>query len=70
MEMNTYALLGIAIMNAITAYMAYRTKQQADTIEKATNSMKDALVATTARASLAEGKEQGRIEEVARTASP
>jgi hypothetical protein len=68
---NIIALTLIAVMNAITAFLAYRTHMvsqstRADVakIEVATNSMKDALVEATGKAShaegLAEGMKQGR----------
>ena len=65
-------LVGIAaIINALAiaynVWQTWRVKQNVEIIEKATNSMKDALVAATAKASLAEGTaaglEQGRNEE-------
>ena len=59
-------LLLIAVFQAITAFLAWRTHSAAkDTqtdvaiIEKATNSMKDRLVEATGKASRAEGKEEG-----------
>lgn len=62
-------LLGIAMLNAFTAVMAYlarrdakETKVLAKQVEVATNSMKDALVRTTGEAAHAAGKEEGRIE--------
>jgi hypothetical protein len=58
-SIDTVILLIVAAMNA---YTAWRTRQ----VEKNTNSMKDALVSSTAKASLAEGHaaglEQGRDE--------
>lgn len=44
--------------------------QNVEKIELATNSMKDALVASTAKASEMEGAERGRAEEVARRVPP
>jgi uncharacterized protein YpmB len=52
LDVNTIVLLIVAVMNAITLYFTRRT-------EKNTNSMKDALVASTAKASLAEGEAKG-----------
>lgn len=54
-HIETLALLTIAALNAYTAWLAYRTKQDMHKVEIATNSMKDALVASTAKASHAEG---------------
>jgi hypothetical protein len=69
MDGNTIALVTIAALNALTAFFAYRTHQTSiDTnknvkiVEKATNSMKDALVASTAKASHAEGELKGRSD--------
>lgn len=70
-DANTLALVLIAVMNAFTAFMAYRTHVAAVTtqtnvakVEIATNSMKDALVKATGEAShaagMAEGIAQGR----------
>ena len=66
---NTMALLGIAAFNALTAFLAWQThktslKQGVDIamLEKNTNSIKDALVASTAKASRAEGVTAGRLE--------
>lgn len=55
-ELNTIVMLLVAVLNGITLYFTRRT-------EKNTNSMKDALVASTAKASLQEGREQGRDEQ-------
>lgn len=65
MEIDTIALLFIAVLNAFTGYLAWRTRSDVRVIEKATNSMKDALVAATDVAARAEGKEEGRLEGVA-----
>ncbi len=62
-------LLGIAILNCITAFLAWRTHQLTKQVELATNSMKDALVLSTDKAARAEGWEAGRSEEVARIKS-
>lgn len=61
-------LLGIAIMNAITAWLAYRTHKLTKQVEIATNSMKDALVKATGEASHAAGREEARAEGEARAA--
>ena len=58
-SLDTLIWLLIAVMQLYNTYLVHRT-------EKNTNSMKDALVASTAKASLAEGHaaglEQGRDE--------
>jgi hypothetical protein len=72
-------ITGIGLMltgcsSAFNCWISWRNGKKADAIvsnvqviEKATNSMKDALVAATAKASLAEGHaeglQQGRAEE-------
>ncbi len=72
-DMNTAMLLGIAIFNCLTAFLSMRNhnaiKKVANdvkTVELATNSMKDQLVAATDKASRAEGMaiglQQGRDE--------
>jgi hypothetical protein len=66
---NTVALVAIAVLNAFTAFLAYRThltsvetNKNVAIVEKANNSMKDALVASTAKASMAEGELKGRAD--------
>lgn len=54
-EPNTMVLLVVAVMNAATLYYSHRT-------EKNTNSMKDALVKSTAEASHLAGREEARLE--------
>ena len=61
-------LFGIAILNCITAYFAWRTHSLTKQVEVATNSMKDALVKATGEASFKSGKEEGRIEGEAKAA--
>ena len=51
-DWNTLGLVLVALINFYGAYMARKT-------EKNTNSMKDALVAATAKASRAEGVVEG-----------
>jgi hypothetical protein len=51
-----FILLGIAIFNATSAYLAYRTHALTKQVEVATNSMKDALVKAEKLISFAEGK--------------
>lgn len=58
-DATTITLLAIAILNAYTAYVTYLTRIDMHLVEKNTNSMKDALVASTAKASLAEGTAAG-----------
>jgi hypothetical protein len=65
-DINGVILGLIALFNLITAFLAYRTHQnviatRADVavIEKATNSMKDALVKATGEASHAAGVTEG-----------
>ncbi len=53
---NNLTLLVIALLNAFTAYMAYRTHSLTKQVEVATNSMKDALVAATGKSEYARGK--------------
>lgn len=68
-DANTIALVLIAVMNAVTAFLAYRTHLATQTtqsnvakIEIATNSMKDALVEATGKASHAEGMAEGIVQ--------
>lgn len=64
-------LSGIAAIYAIYARRSSlnnlknisEVKENVSTIEKATNSMKDALVASTDAAARSEGREAGRLEE-------
>ena len=65
-EGNTWALLLVAGTNFLTAVLVLLAKRDIRKIEIATNSMKDALIVSTAKASLAEGKEAGRIAELER----
>ena len=51
--------LGAFVTGIINARRITAVKENVQTIEKATNSMKDALVDATAKASLAEGKAAG-----------
>lgn len=61
-EYNTLMLLVIALMNAVTAFMAWRTHGNILLLEHNTNSIKDALVAATGKAAHGEGLELGRAE--------
>jgi hypothetical protein len=63
---NNIILAVVAISNMVTAFLAYKNHQAVQdvkkdiaTVEKATNSMKDALVAATDKASRAEGMAAG-----------
>lgn len=60
LDLNNMAILAIALTNAFTAIMVWRTHQISKKTELNTNSMKDALVAATKVASHAEGMEEGR----------
>lgn len=68
-DINTAMLLGIALFNCLTALLSLRNHRaikrvegDVKTVEQATNSMKDALVAATDRASRAEGHAAGLKE--------
>jgi hypothetical protein len=52
----------VALSVAYNIWQTWRVKKDVHTIEKATNSMKDALVAATGKASLAEGTAAGLVE--------
>lgn len=60
-SLDTMVLFLVALMNALTLYYTHKT-------EKNTNSMKDELIAATAKASKAEGKDEGLAQ--ARTEDP
>lgn len=62
LDINTLILLVAAALNAFTAFWSHRANKNIALVEKATNSMKDALVTSTAKASLAEGTAIGRKE--------
>lgn len=68
-------LLVIALVNAFTAFMAWKTKNiaqdtkvAAEKTEVNTNHMREQLVAATGDAAHAAGKEEGRAEGVAKAA--
>lgn len=68
--LNLFLILGAALVNLATAYMVIQLRKVVVDaaanilkVELATNSMKDALVAATAKASLIEGQVLGRAEE-------
>lgn len=69
--LNLVLVLLAALVNLATAYMVLQLRKvvldaasNISKVELATNSMKDALVEAVSRASLAEGKEQGREKAV------
>lgn len=62
LDLNTIVLLVVALINAYVAIVTHRTGEQMNVLEKNTNSIKDALVASTAKASQAEGHAQGLAE--------
>lgn len=57
---NTILLAIIAVANALAGYWAYRTRLDIRTLEVNTNGIKDALVARTAEASEAKGRDTQR----------
>ena len=61
-HVDTITRLIIAISVAYNIWQTWRVKKNVQIIEKATNSMKDALVAATAKASLSEGTAAGIVE--------
>lgn len=70
-DINTFMLTLMAVAQAFTAFWVYmngkRSKLNAENIEKiekATNSMKDALVKTTGEAEKAKGILEGRQENI------
>jgi HAMP domain-containing protein len=66
-DINALALLAVAVLNALSVVLSLVNNRNIRKIEIATNSMKDALVASTAKASdaigEARGLAQGRAEE-------
>lgn len=72
-EYNLILILMIAALNAFTAWTTMQSKKTIVELEKNTNSIKDALVAATSKAALAEGTaiglQQGR-DEVAIVSEP
>ena len=61
-DINLILILLIAAMNAYTAFTSHRTNTSMGLLERNTNSIKDALVAATAKASLAEGTAAGLLQ--------
>ena len=74
MTAELYQLLTITVQSITAVVIAYIALKQAsltrtmDKLEKNTNSMKDALVASTKAGALAEGNLQGRLEQTAERA--
>lgn len=62
---NLFLILAVAIINLYTAILTRRNKDTIELLEKNTNSIKDALVASTAKASNAEGHAEGHAEGLA-----
>lgn len=58
-DINEVILAVIAIMNALTAFLAYRTHVNMAGVVAATDGMKDALVKATGQASHAAGVTEG-----------
>ncbi len=54
--------LAAALIGIVNAFRLTKIANNVQTIEKATNSMKDALVSATGKASLAEGTAAGIVE--------
>ncbi len=61
MTADTAVLLIIALINLVAGYLTFRAHQAIMVVERATNSMKDALVAATAKASYAEGHDASQL---------
>lgn len=68
-DINTVVLLTIAITNLITGVLVLIAKRDIRRVEVATNSMKDDLIVSTAKASKAEGHAEGRAEQRVETAA-
>ncbi len=60
-DLNTWVLLGVAILNGMTLYYTRRT-------ELNTNSLATELNKRTAESAHAAGKEEGRVEGIAKAA--
>ncbi len=68
-DVNFIVLAVIAVANAVTGFLAYRThlvavetKKDVATVKEATNGLQEALVSSTAKASKAEGELKGRAD--------
>lgn len=60
---DTLILLFVALINAYTAYKVRRAEVNIEKVEKATNSMKDALVVAAGKAGFTEGLAEGSRRE-------
>lgn len=60
--METWLLLAIAVLNCLTAFMAWQTRQTARQTEVNTNSLVTRLVATTKTEAHAEGFKEAKVE--------
>jgi len=56
---DTLILLFVALINAYTAYKVHHSATDIRKVEKATNSMKDALVTAAGKAGFTEGLAEG-----------
>ena len=77
LDWNQLILLGVVAFQAVNGVVSFITFLMARTtaadiaiVKHETNSMKDALVAATAKASKAEGKEEQRLETAATVGVP
>jgi hypothetical protein len=61
-ELSAIAQVITAVALAYNIWQTWRVKKNVVTIEKATNSMKDALVAASSKAGIAEGTAAGLVE--------
>lgn len=61
LDFNNLVLLAIGVCTAISAYFNWKTQRDMRQVHIATNSMKDALVKSTADASFAAGRDEARI---------
>lgn len=67
-DATQWVLLAIALLNAVTAFWAYKSRVDLKEIKHATNSMKDDLVKVTAKEQFAAGKEEERVASIVRDA--
>lgn len=61
-DLNTLALVIIAVCNAFVAWVAWRTKIAAEKTETNTNHMREQLVEASGKVEHAKGVAQGRAE--------
>ncbi len=61
-DINLVILMIIGALQAYQTYQSHKTGQNMSLLEKNTNSLKDALVLSTAKASLAEGTAAGLVQ--------